>query len=471
MTVQNATTAQHVYIFSVENNQTVKVYCDGDQVLNKTFDSQFTIGGGIQVGSVHGSVGSTGIVRFGKGESPANTLSETVQKAARIDCVRLYKTVLGPNAIAALTEEFPAVKLYRATVGENATTTWDELTWSPTWDGGNAYSKIILTAEGDASLTLPDSITADEFTINVAPDSTLTLAKATGGTAMTVSKLEIDDGTVAVADVNFFGSRAINGTGTLKITGNGVLTSALSGNAKVEIPSNVAVGVTTGSIANPITGAGTLAYQNALPATSPSFSGWTGTVQLPAIATDVAINFNNYGISGSTVAITSMTAGWIENAEVLPEINLVGNMTLNHFSGNWVNTFDKLSGAGTFTLAADGTANGYVDNYFLVKDVSDFTGSISVAAPGLAIGASKPASPTTYGQIYITTPVTVGSSATWTAPNGVVLGDSNATLTVPSGATVPAPTTTVAGHVVKATTVDGTTTYSVVAKGFFFMTY
>ena len=471
MTVQNATTAQHVYVFSVENNQTIKVYCDGEQVLNETY-STFTLGGGIQVGSVHGGIGSTGIVRFGKGESPANTLSETVQKAARIDCVRLYKTVLGPNAIAALTEEFPAVKLYRATVAADATAAWDALTWSPAWDGGNEYSKIILTAAGDGTLTLPESIKADEFIVNVAADSILTLAKASGGSAMTVSKLEINDGKVAVADADFFGSRVINGTGTLKITATDALTLALSGNAKFEIPSGVGVGVMVGgAIANPITGAGTLAYQNALPATSPSFSGWTGTVQLPAIATDVAINFNNYGIAGSTVAITSMTAGWIENAEVLPEIKLVGNMTLNHFSGNWVNTFDKLSGAGTFTLAADGTTDGYVNNYFLIKDVSDFTGSISVAAPGLAIGAAKPASPTTYGQIYITTPVTLGSSATWTAQNGVVLGDSNATLTVPSGAKVTVPTTTVAGCVVKATTVGGTTTYSVVAKGFFFMAY
>ena len=464
MTVQNATTAQHVYVFSVENNQTIKVYCDGEQVLNETY-SAFTLGGGIQVGSVHGGVGSTGIVRFGKGESPANTLSETVQKAARIDCVRLYKTVLGPNAIAQLSVEFPAVKLYRATVGENATTTWDALTWSPTWDGGNEYSKIILTTEGDATLTLPDSITADEFTINVASDSTLTLAKAAGGTSMTVSKLEIDDGTVAVADANFFGSHAINGTGTLKITTTGALTSAISGNAKVEIPSGVAVGVTTGSIANTITGAGTLAYLNALPATSPSFSGWTGTVQLPAIATDVAINFNNYGIAGSTVAITSMTAGWIANAEVLPEINLVGNMTLNHFSGNWVNTFDKLSGAGTFTLAADGTADGYVDNYFLVKDVSDFTGSISVVAPGLAIGAAKPESPTTYGQIYLTTSATIASGKTWTATSGIVLGAIGATLTNADGDLATAPTSGVENYkVVSAAGEDGTE-YSLAVDG------
>ena len=69
-----------------------------------------------------------------------------------------------------------------------------------------------------------------------------------------------------------------------------------------------------------------------------------------------------------------------------------------------------------------------------------------------------------------------GVNLSLTAPSAVsdislVLADANATLVVPSGATVPVPTTTVPRHVVKATTVDGTTTYSVVAKGFFFMTY
>lgn len=473
MTVQNATTAQHVYIFSVENNQTVKVYCDGDQVLNKTFDSQFTIGGGIQVGSVHGGKGLTGIVRFAKDESPASTLSETVQKAARIDCVRLYKTALGPNAIAQLSVEFPAVKLYRATVAADATTTWDALTWSPTWDGGNEYSKIILTTEGDATLTLPDSITADEFTINVASDSTLTLAKAAGGTTMTVSKLEIDDGTVAVADANFFGSHAINGTGTLKITGNGVLTSALSGNAKVEIPSGVGVDVMSGgSIANAITGAGELAYLTPadVPATSLTFSAWTGTVALPAITSGASgLNLNNYGVNGSTVSIAGISSGaWLVNEVVAPTVEITGDMTLSAFSATFANTFNKLSGSRAFSLTADGTADDYADGYFLIKDVSEFTGSITVAAPGLALGGtSKPSSTEWYGKIVVQAPVTVGSGATWSA-RGVVLSATTATLTVPDGATVPTVTSGVAGYEVKTETVGDNTVYSLLKRGTIF---
>ena len=377
MTVQNATTAQHVYVFSVENNQTIKVYCDGEQMLNETY-SAFTLGGGIQVGSVHGTVGSTGIVRFAKDESPANTLSETVQKAARIDCVRLYKTVLGPNAIAQLSVEFPPVKLYRATVAANATTTWDALTWSPAWDGGNEYSKIILTTEGDATLTLPDSITADEFTINVASGSTLTLAKATGGTTMTVSKLEIDDGTVAVADANFFGSRVINGTGTLKITATGALTSALSGNAKFEIPSGVGVGVMSGgSIANAITGAGELAYQNPadVPATSLTFSAWTGTVSLPSFSASSGVNFNNYGTTGSTVSLAGMTGGYILEAgkTVNPTLRLDGAMNITAMS-TWTYTFAEIDGPGALSFA---TSDNQPIAINITKVAEGYSGTIS----------------------------------------------------------------------------------------------
>ncbi len=463
MTVQNATTAQHVYVFEVENNSTIKVYCDGEQVLNETY-STFTLGGGIQVGSVHGGVGSTGIIRFAKGENPANTLSETVQKDARIDCVRLYKGLLGPNAIRQLSVEFPAVKLYRATIAADATTTWDALTWSPAWDGGNAYSKIILTAAGDGTLTLPESITAEDFKIDVASGHVLTLNRAAGGTTITTTNpMEVDNGTIYLADDSTLGGWEIGGTGNVRLKNGATITGALSGTAKVEIPSGTTVAVIGGSIANMITGAGVIDCSNnsGLPGAF-TFGAWTGTVKLPAIGTDVEVNFNNWGVTGSKVEVANMTAGWLANAEVLPELVLVSGMTLNYFSASFANTIDKLSGVGTFSLAADGTAEGYADGYFLVKDISDFTGSISVAAPGLAIGSAKPASPTTYGQIVLTTTATIPASKTWTASNGIVLGSSDATLTNTDGALDPAPTTSFAGGVVKATTSGGSTVYSVV---------
>lgn len=475
MTVQNATTAQHVYVFEVENNSTIKVYCDGDEVLNETYSS-FTLGGGIQIGSVHGGVGSTGIIRFAKGENPANTLSETVQKDARIDCVRLYKGLLGPNAIRQLSVEFPAVKLYRATVADGATTDWDSLTWSPAWDDGNEYSKIILTVEGDATLTLPSSITAEDFKIDVASGHVLTLNRAAGGTTITTTNpMEIDNGTMYLADDTSLGTWEIGGTGTVRLKHGAMVTGALSGTAKVEIPSGTTVGVIGGSIANTITGAGVLTYQYAsgLPGAL-SLGDWTGTVVLPGISSGIGVNLNNYGKSGSKVQVSGLSSGtWLENATIVPEVNLAGDMTLTAFSASFANTFNKLSGSRAFSLTADGTAGGYADGYFLIKDVSDFTGPITVVAPGLALGGtSKPSSTEWYGKIVVQAPVTVGSGATWTA-GGVVLANTSATLTVTAGATVPSSVVSgVSGYGVKTSTDgSGNTVYSLTKLGTIFSVY
>ena len=321
MTVQNATTAQHVYIFSVETNQTVKVYCDGEMVLDKTFESRFALGGGLQVGSVHGGVGNTGIVRFGKGESPANTLSETEQLNARIDCVRLYRGTLGPNAIAQLSVEFPAVKLYRATVADDTVTDWNLLSWTPAWDGGNAYSKIILTVEDDAPLTLPASIAAEDFTIDVAEGKTLTVTQAAGGTMLSlVNPMEVNGGTVAFNEDLGFGDIQIDGTGTIRLGDGVTVDEAISGLAKVEIPSGATVTVVAGgSIANTITGAGTLDFAVIPEDVVFNFSDWTGTtrlsvpssgVSLPALpaAGNVVLKVSDESLADGDYALVTSTA-------------------------------------------------------------------------------------------------------------------------------------------------------------------
>ena len=403
MTVQNATTAQHVYVFEVENNSTIKVYCDGEQKLNETY-SAFTLGGGIQVGSVHGGKGNTGIVRFAKDEEPANTLSETVQKNARIDCVRLYKGLLGPNAIRQLSVEFPAVKLYRASVADGATTDWDSLSWSPAWDGGNEYSKIILTVEGDATLTLPSSITAEDFKIDVASGHVLTLNRAAGGTTITTTNpMEIDNGTMYLADDTSLGTWEIGGTGAVRLKNGAMVTGALSGTAKVEIPSGTTVGVMGGSIANQITGAGVLAYPMALPASALSFSSWTGTVQLPAIASG-GIIFNNYGTTGSTVYLTSMSSGaWIDPSytTINPKLYLAGNMTLAAMSTRTY-TFAEIDGPGNLSFA---TSEGE-PTVIITKVAEGYTGTISSTLENpVTIGTldRRAGTSTAYGTKLLTT--------------------------------------------------------------------
>ena len=190
---------------------------------------------------------------------------------------------------------------------------------------------------------------------------------------------------------------------------------------------------------------------------------------LPAITSGASgLNLNAYGTAGSTVSVAGVSSGaWLADAVVAPTVEITGDMTLSAFSATFANTFNKLSGSRAFSLTADGTTQGYADGYFLIKDVSDFTGSITVAAPGLALGGtSKPSSAEWYGKIVVQAPVTVGSGATWSA-SGVVLSATTATLTVPDGATVPAVASGVAGYKVDAdtTTTPGSTVYSLVAKG------
>ena len=394
MTVQNGTTAQHVYVFTVETNQTVKVYCDGAMVLDKTFESRFTIGGGIQIGSVHGGVGDTGIIRFAKGETPANTLSETDQKNARIDCVRLYKTVLGPNAIRQLSVEFPAVKLYRATVADGANTDWNSLSWSPAWDGGNAYSKIILTAAGDASLTFPSSITAEDFEVNVEDGCVLTLAKAAGGTTLTLTNpIEVNTGSIAFEETEMEMDFTVGGTGSIFV-GSGKTISVVSG----------------GSIPK-LAGSGTVTYASygSLPGAL-TFGNWTGTVVLPSFEAN-GVNFSNYGKSGSTVALTGITGGWLGetsagNASVAPALRLDGNVTITGFSTSWAYTFAEITGTGNLSFAP---ADNHPGSLAITKVAAGFSGVISnTTDKNLVIGTLDRAAETT---------VTVGSKVLSTSSN------------------------------------------------------
>ena len=201
---------------------------------------------------------------------------------------------------------------------------------------------------------------------------------------------------------------------------------------------------------------------------------WTGTVVLPAITSGASgLNLNAYGTADSTVSVGGVASGaWLTNAVVAPTVEITGDVTLSAFSATFANTFNKLSGSSAFSLTADGTTQEYVDGYFLIKDVSDFTGSITVAAPGLALGGtSKPSSTEWYGKIVVQAPVTVGSGATWSA-EGVVLADTSATLTVPTGATVPTVERGIVGYsVTTSTDGSGNTVYSLTKRGTIFSVY
>ena len=336
MTVQDATSAQHVYVFAVENKRTLKCWCDGTQVLNENLAADVSIGNGFQIGSVVYGVGNTGIVRWWPGDTAFDNLDADVKTAARIDCLRLYKGVLGPNAIAQLSVEFPAVKLFQATIAGGNDNEWDSLSWT----GGyisklNEYSKIILTVTDDATLTLPSTVTAEEFTINVTAGKTLTLLQAAGGTTFTLTNpIEVNNGSLQFPDgatIDF----AINGTGTVRV-GSGETLNLVDG----------------GSVPG-LTGAGTLdcSSMSALPGAF-AFNSWTGTVELPSFSASSGVNFNSYGTTGSTVALAGMTEGYILEAgkTVAPTLRLDGAMNITAMS-SWTYTFAEITGTGNLSFS------------------------------------------------------------------------------------------------------------------------
>ena len=358
MSVVNGTTAQHVYVFTVEGNQHVKVYCDGTLINTVDFESAFTIGGGIQIGSIHGGIGY-GLKRCWDGDDDYETLSDADQKAARIDSMRLWKTTLGPNAIAQLSVEFPAVKLFQATIAGGNDNEWDSLSWT----GGdistlNEYSKIILTVTDDATLTLPSTVTAEEFTINVTAGKTLTLLQAAGGTTFTLTNpIEVNNGSLQFPDdatIDF----AINGTGTVRVDDGETL--------------NLVDG---GSVPG-LTGAGTLdcSSMSALPSAF-TFNSWTGTVSLPSFNASSGVNFNNYGTTGSTVVLAGMTGGYILEAgkNIAPTLQLDRGMVISVMS-SWTYTFAEITGTGNLSFA---TSDNQPTEINITKVAEGYSGTIS----------------------------------------------------------------------------------------------
>lgn len=188
----------------------------------------------------------------------------------------------------------------------------------------------------------------------------------------------------------------------------------------------------TSTLTGTITGGGTITYA-ALPASAPTFGTWTGTVVLPTLGSIAGntFSFNDYGISGSTVRITTIGGGWVKNETVNPTIDVETSLTLTDFSAGNNNTFTKITGSGALNLSCNESAifvdaNTWYSNYsayFLVNDLSGFSGSISVSNLGLAIGDSKPDYKTAGNKIIVNSgkTATVGASKSWTAQGGITV--------------------------------------------------
>lgn len=202
MAVPNAATAQHLYTFS-KTAREIKVYLDGKLWTTYTSQSDITFGGGMQIASVHGGVGSTGIVRFDKVLFNNDTENETLRKSL-IGMMRLYNSVLGPNAAKALSDEFPYVSpngLYTREVSEDGT-----------WSQEDAWSKVLES--GSEAAAIPE----EGAVVKIATASDETVAKITVNVEsdMTTEELAITGGGIIAFDVAE-GSGKISNSGATTI--------------------------------------------------------------------------------------------------------------------------------------------------------------------------------------------------------------------------------------------------------------
>lgn len=198
MSAENATVAKHLVIFT-KNGSTFKVYCDGVNVATTTYDQN--LGTGFQIGSVHGGIGKSGIIRI-------DEMSDDVKNAVEIQSIRIFNGVLTDDQMSALMKEFPYVSKggsYSRTISADANlgedgawTTGETTAHIPTpvvEDASTYYPDVTITTSANATLTVNENATFGKTTFG--GSGTLTIA-ANDGNSLNIGGAVIINSDVVV---------------------------------------------------------------------------------------------------------------------------------------------------------------------------------------------------------------------------------------------------------------------------------
>lgn len=157
---------------------------------------------------------------------------------------------------------------------------------------------------------------------------------------------------------------------------------------------------------------------------------WRGTVVFKDY-TAAYLDLTSWGHSRSFVRFNGVT-GHISSGKTYDvPVELVDNgstvaLNWNNGSSGATDTFAKIFGSGTFKTTAGGGNNENI----LIKDSSEFTGSLQLAAKNVIFGSAVPSNDIgTGGRLHILTNATLAASAIWNIGGGVYLG-TNCNLTV-----------------------------------------
>ena len=228
-------------------------------------------------------------------------------------------------------------------------------------------------------------------------------------------------------------------SGTVYITGSGTLTLAGSEKitaATIDVAKDVVLNIDAARLdATTFTGAGTVVYDGAYPASGKGWTaiGWSGTVWVKNISNLVGSSFvmNDYGNNTSTLKV-SMLKGWINTynaTDVAPALELDGDCeyALWLSNGNGYNSDNgnrtqlrELKGSGLLKGSDSGP-----QALLLVKKWDNFSGSFELKNKVVVFGSSLPTSASISGGGYVVvnsgSSVEIPSGKTWSVNNGFIV--------------------------------------------------
>ncbi|MDO5463166.1 MAG: hypothetical protein Q4F99_06775, partial [bacterium] len=220
LAVPNSQKSNHLYAFAMytQNGKTrAEVYVDGELLTTYTFDSVITLGTGLQVGSIHGGAGVSGLqaLAFEKDESG----NLTSYDPATMDFIRVYDCLLSEEMLQTMAEAYP----YTSPSGEaRRTLEGSDANWVEA-EGSTVWSQATLNADGTSAI-------AEQNAPNAGTNIVLT---ATEATSLTIN---LPEGTTA------YETLTINGDVTL-VAGEGTEVLSVSGrttiNGNVTMPYNL----------------------------------------------------------------------------------------------------------------------------------------------------------------------------------------------------------------------------------------
>lgn len=438
ISVANAATTQHLYVFSVADSK-ISVYCDGTKLVDEV-SLPGSIVNGVQLGSILNQIPGAWYPVNNGPLKHANTLTGDAKTDARIDFLRVYNTALGPNLLSQLWEENPSIKVYTRTVSGDVdwstTGAWTLNNASTDWANA-ATAQAIVTVSEDTALTLPSTLSADSIRFDIATGKVLTLIAAEGGSTVSAPEgLIANGGTLALSGT--FALPVISGTASVKIADNATVT--LAGNLNVLNSGGLAIG--DGATLYPktytipsVTGGATseVVYEGRVPQSGAGWTEtatWTGTVTVKTASNDYYevnnFNLNNYGHLGSTVKFSGikgyLMTGVPSELNVQFEVENKGSLSGFYYSngnGSDIIKIAKLKGSGT--LSTGNAGNGGI---VWIGDVSKFSGNMTLAAKQINIGGDAPTSNDSSakgGKLILQAGSVITVDNTWTASAGFTI--------------------------------------------------